>query len=200
MALAPSRTDDLHLRGSLRFRAQFGGIEIDDSYRLWIEIPGNFPRGRPRVWELDQKVPKDGNHHLNPDDTLCLGSPLHVLMKISSHPTLIGFARECLVPFLYAVSRKRTEGGSFFMGELPHGEPGIIIDYQRLLGLKSKDQVVAALRLTGMKKRHANKKPCACGCGLRLGSCSLRLTINRLRSIMPRAWYRAHLSTLGQVA
>jgi hypothetical protein len=200
MALAPSRTGDILLSGIFRFRAQYLSQLVEDSYHLKIEIPRGFPRHRPRVWELDQRVPNDGKHHVNPDGTLCLGSPLRVLRLIRARPTIMGFVSSCLIPFLFAISKKRLDGKPFFMGELRHGEAGIIDDYRQILNLRNKEQVLAALALAGTKKRQANKKPCPCGCGNRLGSCKLRFALNDLRYVVPRSWFRHHISTLGREA
>jgi hypothetical protein len=45
------------------------------------------------------------------------------------------------------------------------------------------------LRLIGMKRRVANKRPCPCGSGLRAGKCHHRI-LNRLRQELGRQWCR----------
>jgi hypothetical protein len=196
MSIVPSRSDNLFLKGELSFDAQFQDHRIADAYQLKIEIPYDFPRRIPRVWELDRKIPRDGNFHINPDETLCLGSPLQIAKRLSSNPTLCGFTRHCLVPFLFAVSKKRRDGLPFFMGELQHGVAGIIDDYQRLFKVDSKEKIFEVLRLASQKRRYANKRPCACGCGKRLGVCSLRTEVNNLRKTLPRSWFRNHINQL----
>ncbi|MCK4356750.1 hypothetical protein KAW44_06690, partial [Candidatus Bipolaricaulota bacterium] len=111
-------------------------------------------------------------------------------------PTLVGFAEECLVPYLYSISHK-LQRGAFPFGELEHGKPGVISDYLDLFGLKSRAQVLRVLELLGMKKRLANKKPCPCGCGKRLGACKYHFKMAELRELAERSWFRQHLATLG---
>lgn len=199
MAVAPDASTDLILRGSFKFSAQStNGPQIDDSYSLEVRVPASFPAVLPKVVELARKIPRDGKHHINPDDSLCLGAPLRLKDLVRKDPTILGFAQNCLLPYLYAVSRKmRSPQEGFVAGELEHGKPGLIADYMELFGLKNSEQVLSALSMLGMKRRVANKKPCPCGCGLRLGRCRKRFTLNRYRYLAPRSWYRSHLKTLG---
>lgn len=181
------------LRGKFRFKADVsGGDEIDDSYKLEIVVPDKFPQALPKVKETGGKIPRDGNFHVNPDGTLCLGSPLRLLRKVHSTPNLTGFADKCLVPYLYAVSYKLMHGGNFVFGELAHGDQGIVDDYSVMLGLKERHQITQAIQLLGIKKRIANKKPCPCGCGKRLGVCPFRHKLNEFRKMAPVSWFKAH--------
>lgn len=198
MAILPSRSADIHLKGHFTFSAKpKGGTEICDTYHLHISIPQIFPKKIPKVTEIDLKIPRNGKYHINPDNTLCLGSPLRLKHKISERSNLVGFSESCLVPYLYAVSYKLHNDGDFPLGELAHGSQGIVIDYLDLFGLQSLEQVIQTLKLLGIKKRVANKAPCPCGCGRRLGKCSFNLKLNKFRSIANRAWYRSHSKDFG---
>src|ERR1051326_5548167 len=96
------------------------------------------------------------------------GSPLRLMLELSRRPTLTGFAEECLIPYLFAISHKLRFGGPLPFDELQHGTPGILSDYRELFGLETPGQAQHALTLLGMKKRRANKLPCPCACGKRL--------------------------------
>lgn len=171
--------------------------EIQDAFDLEIDVPAAFPKDLPRVTETGSRIPRDGEHHVNPsDDTLCLGSPLGLLFKLSADATLNGFAETCLVPYLHAVSYKLRHGGPFPFGELAHGTPGVLTDYRSLFGLREDDQAIEVIRLLGMKKRRANKLPCPCRCGYRLGRCKLNRRMMAFRSLAGRRWYRDHLQSL----
>lgn len=185
---------DLVLNGTFDFAAKFKDEpEIQDSYSLEIRVPESFPSGVPTTKELAGKIPRDGKHHINPDETLCLGSPLRLKMLVRDEPTLSGFASNCIVPYLYWITTKK-----FAVGELAHGDVGIIADYMTLFGLSDPKQIIPTLKLLGMKKRVANKKPCPCGCGVRLGRCNKRFLLNQYRAIAPRWWFRDHIKTLGK--
>src|SRR6218665_945041 len=111
MSVRPSPGESLLLRGRFAFTAQSEqrGL-ITDSYALSIDVPRDFPKMLPSVTETEQKIPRNGDFHVNPNGTLCLGSPLRLLVKVNSEPTLTGFAYKCLVPYLFAISKKLQQG------------------------------------------------------------------------------------------
>jgi hypothetical protein len=192
MSTKPITGSALVIQGTFCFSAKREGlVEIADTYQLRIEVPKDFPRELPRVTELDNKIPRRGQFHVNPDATLCLGSPLRLLLKLANKPTLPGFASACMIPYLYAVSHKLKFGGPLLFSELPHGTPGELLDYADIFSLKRPEQARRALRLLGMKKQHANKQLCPCGCGTRLGKCRFNKKIRRFRKLASRSWFRS---------
>ncbi len=114
---------------------------------------------------------------------------IRLLELVRKKPTLEGFVAYCLVPFLYAISLKIKYDIEYVFGELTYGNEGIINDYSSIFGVKNKDEVQNILEMLCLKKRIANKKPCPCKCGNRLGKCLLRLKINAYRNLAPRSWY-----------
>jgi len=193
MAIHPCATSGLQLRGTLSFHAHPPGMpEITDTYSLAITVPPAFPASLPAVIETAGQIPRDEDYHVNPDDTLCLGSPLRLLLKLAKQPTLLGYADGCIVPYLYAISHKLRFGGPFVFNELAHGTPGALVDYMDLFGVKQPAQARAIWTLLGMKERHANKKPCPCGCGQRLGRCVFRQRLREIRALASQAWFREH--------
>jgi hypothetical protein len=195
MSLRPSRASDIVLSGIFTFSAKpEDGEKIEDSYQIEIVIPAAFPRANPRVTELGKRIPRNADYHVYRNNTLCMGSPIHLLMKIYKEPTLSGFSKTCLIPYLYAMSYKLKNGGSFIFGELAHEKKGLIDDYMSLFGLNTKEQVIQAQNLLGMKKRIANKKDCPCGCGKLLGKCRFNFRISYYRRMAPRSWFKALLS------
>jgi hypothetical protein len=191
MAVRPSSGTDLVLKGRFAFSAvsdKHG--EITDEYLLAIDVPRDFPKSLPRITETAGKIPREEGFHINPDDTLCLGSPLRLLLNTSTAPTLLGFAEKCLIPHLFAISHKLRHGGSLPFGELAHGLPGILIDYMDLFKLEKPEQAFRALQLLGLKKRRANKHACPCGCKRRLGKCQFNFRMRKFRELSKRAWFR----------
>lgn len=199
MSIAPSRSSEVVLKGSFSFcaRPRGGGAEIRDSYELRIDVPRAFPEELPNVTETGHKIPRDDTYHVNPDGTLCLGSPLRLKGKIEGRPDLVGFAKHCLVPYLYGASHRLMHGADGFpFGELAHGVEGIINDYAKLFGLQEREQAIRALELLGMKRRMANKESCPCGCGRRLGRCSFNVRLGKFRDWASRTWFRDHAAKL----
>jgi hypothetical protein len=190
------------LRGRFAFTARHREArEIEDAFDLEIEIPVAFPREVPLVTEIAGRIPREADYHVNTsDNTLCLGSPLRLRQLLAEDPTLTGFASKCLVPYLFAQSRKLAGGGDYPFGELAHGLPGMLDDYVALFGVKDFRQAVEALRLLGTKKRRANKLRCPCGCKKRLGRCRFNATLARFRKVASRPWFRAEREAILEVA
>lgn len=197
LVIAPSRASGLILKGNFQFRRTYQeNDEIFDQFDVKISVASNFPKSAPVIEELGGRIPRTGDYHVNPDGTLCLGSPIRLLKIASEHPTLSDFIEICLVPHLYASSYKLQHGGNFIFGELAHGNQGEIEDYEDLFQLKGKTAVLNALKALGTKKRISNKKPCPCGCGLRLGRCRTHLILNTFRKLSPRSFFRKSYQSL----
>ncbi len=194
MSIVPFSDKGIYIRGIFNFKAIVEEEEeIEDSYKLEIIIPDKFPRALPVIKEIGNKIPKTEDFHINEDDeSFCLGSPYRLLIKLSNSPSLIDFINQCLIPYLYAVSFKLKNGGKFILGELDHGNKGIFEDYCDLFGLSGHNQVIQVIELLSVKKRVANKRPCPCGCGKRLGACPFHKKLNELRKMAPVAWFKAH--------
>lgn len=119
---------------------------------------------------------------MNPNGTFCLGSPLRLLIKLRQEPTFTGFIATILVPYLYAMSHKIRYLGGFVFKDLDHGSPGLLADYREILQIDSVNQVLPTLKALSLRKRLANKQPCPCGCGKRLGVCRFNDKVRRLRA------------------
>lgn len=192
MAVRPSGGQDLRLKGQFVFAAHHPTEgDVQDCFVLEISVPAAFPRDLPKVTETGGRIPRTGDYHVNPDGSLCLGSPLGLLLKISTAPSLPGFAEKCLVPYLFAIVRKLKSGGPMLFGELGHGATGLFLDYAYLFRLRTSEQAKYALKLLGMKKRRANKYPCPCGCRKALGRCNFNRRLNTFRLLASRSWFRA---------
>jgi hypothetical protein len=169
---------------------------VDCDYRLRIEIPISFPKVIPIVRETSYKIPRDRKHHVSMDsvhhtDSLCLGSRINILQKIHENPTISSFVEKCVVPFLYSATLN-----SFVFGELEHGYDGILEEYQDIFSVFTDIQVLDILLCISKKKRIANKYPCPCGCGNRLGRCKLHYKINQIRYLASRNSFRAEYNNI----
>jgi hypothetical protein len=197
MSFGPIKKQGFSLVGTFSFLAHFPGLpSIEDNYKLEIVIPEKFPFELPEVLEKEGKIPRNNEFHINPDDTLCVASPLRVSIGLADTPTICSYAKKFLVPYLYAVSHKLKFGGEFVFGELEHGRKGLARDYADLLGVNDPIKIIPTLQLLCMKKRVANKKACPCGCLRPLGKCEFRYKIEEMRNVAPRSYYRWHLLNL----
>jgi hypothetical protein len=183
----------VQIAGVLTFLAQQPGTEcLQDEYHIQLVVPRAFPNAIPLVRETGGRIPP-GFHTLT-DGSLCLGSPTRLRLHLVNDPTLLGFVERCIIPYLYGrtyFERNKTMP----LGELDHGTPGIRQDLALLFGTTRTGRVEDFARLTALKKRHANKRPCPCGSGYRLGRCHHR-HVNTLRRKLGRFWFRQIYNSL----
>lgn len=194
MAIRPSSDVHLRIKGTFSFAGDHPVHgHVSDAFSVQIDIPAAFPRELPEVTEIGGRIPRQGAFHVNGDGSLCLGSHLGLLLKLSEAPTLPGFAARCLVPYLYAISLKLQNGGKLVFGELAHYGPGMLHDYAQLFSLPTVVQARYALKLLGKKKRVANKLSCPCGCNVRLGRCRFNHRLLQFRNLASRRWFKRQL-------
>lgn len=187
LSLRPVVNGEVRLTGTLSFNAVANGLErIEDAYDVEIIVPSGFPRVLPFVNESAGRIPAD--FHKNDDGSLCLGSPVRQHLALAKSSTLLGFVKSCVIPYLYGYSYL-VKHGSLPFGELDHGMKGIRSDFAELFGVKDQKVVEQMVYLAGTKKRDANKHPCPCGSGRRLGKCHNR-RVNNLRKQLGRTWFR----------
>lgn len=195
----PSGGDHLRIAGDLvrTFRAE-GFPDIDGEFALELIVPRGFPAALPLAYERGGRIPR--NYHTLSSGALCLSSPLRMAFDLSRSPTLMTVATKYLVPYLYRFSYWEKYGRDPWP-ELDHGVTGLISDYSQLLGAASPTMCLGFMELLGHRARDANKEPCPCGSGRRVGRCHNR-HLNRLRDALPRALYRecyVHLADLMRV-
>jgi hypothetical protein len=178
LRVKPTRDGTMLLHGSLDFTAVSSGHpDITDTYEITILVPKGYPEELPIVNETAGRIPPD--FHKLADDALCLGAPLRLRMLVHREPSLLNFIERVVIPYLYGrSSHERGQGMPF--GELSHGTPGLIDDLAEMLGSSDTEVTGKYLQAIRKKKRVANKFPCPCGSGLRLGRCHNR-RVNGLR-------------------
>lgn len=194
LRLTPS-SDGLELVGTLRFSAEHDGFGlIDDEYELSIKIPSRFPRELPKTRDCGKRIPR--SFHTNGDRSLCLGAPARQILALGKDGTISDYVDLLVIPYLYGYSYFEKHGELPF-GELEHGTAGLLCEYAKLFGVTSEKAVPDLIRLASMKKRVANKRPCPCGGGKRLGKCHNR-QVNALRDKLGRLWFSDEVRKIQQ--
>lgn len=191
MRLKPSSAEgDTIVEGRVTLGHQDGSHpRVDETFKIRIKIPKCYPSAAPEIEEIGELIPRDGDYHVNPDGTLCLGSPFRIHMALSQRGCFYDFFQRAFIPYAYAVVLKLRHNIEFIYGELSHGSEGEIEDLTSLFGTHGKNSSLACLTALSQKKRIANKKPCPCGCAKRLGVCPLHLKLNDFRMLLPRCWF-----------
>ena len=188
--------DCLILEGEYVINAQMEGHErIIESVNINVTFNKKYPRVIPNVIELDSKIPRKIDNHINTsDNTFCLGSDLRIISNLIKNPNIQSFFNTIINPFLYSVFHN-MHYGSFPYGELHHFQDGLVQDYEELFGIKGKNNVVQILEILSKRKRVANKLLCPCDCGQRLGKCRFRYNLLEWRHNHKRRWFQRHLKT-----
>ena len=200
MRLQPvSRAGDTILSGKIHFRRQYKEISIDDSYSLSISIPQNCPLDIPNVVETEQKIPHKSEFHINPDGSLCLGSPLRIMFLLNKTQDLNSYYEHFIIPYLFAVSVKlRDNSKGMIFDELAHGKKGVVDDYAQLFGIttmsedRRSEQVERVLWLLTKSRKNARKKKCFCGCSKPVKHCRSYRYIRMYWKILPAIAWRHH--------
>jgi hypothetical protein len=195
LRLLPTVDEDLRIAGTLEFSAQSFGLEyITDQYEIAMSVASSFPQSVPVVREVGGRVPKD--FHKMTGGELCLGSPTRLRLILSDTSSLLLFIERCVIPYLYGYSLVE-KGGTLPFGELAHGTKGLREDLADLIGFRDEQLLDQFVKLVSLKKRYANKRPCPCGSGLRVGRCHNR-KLNLLRAKLGRRWFASLLLHTGQ--
>jgi hypothetical protein len=196
LGLRPSDRGYILIAGTVEFQIQVdhSGGRLRDSFAIEIYVPESFPSLVPLVREVGGRIPK--TFHKLTNDCLCLGSPLRLQIMLAKARSLVSFVETCVLPYLagYAVFENSRE---MPFGELEHGSPGLYDDYKSLLGVKNDEACLKILGCLSLRKRIANKRPCFCGSGIRLGRCHNR-KVNALRSMASRGQYRGAAASLSR--
>lgn len=191
LRIQPESGEGLMLAGDLHFRA-IGpdGQEVEDCYQVELQIPSRFPMTTPLVRETGGRIAR--NYHKLKGGYLCLGAPTDLRIRLIQSPTLLSFIDEILVPYLYGhTCFQRHEKMPF--GELEHGSDGLLQHFETLFSAPNRSSALEFVRLSALRRRHANKRICPCGKGRRLGRCCNR-RVNYLRDLLGRRWFRYQLS------
>ena len=187
LKVVPSRGEELTLAGKLAFRVQGpAGDPLEDSYAVRLCIPVDFPAGFPTAREVGGRIPAD--FHKLDDGSLCLGAPTEIQLTLTLAPTLITFVERLVIPYLFGYSYFALHGTMPF-DELDHGSNGLRQHFASLFGISTRAGVDEIVLLTSLRKRSANKQPCPCGSGRRLGRCH-NGRVNHLRDRLGRRWFR----------
>lgn len=151
--------------GNLGFSANVNGEVIREDYDISTIVSPEYPTILPATYEIGGKL--DKSFHVNPDDTLCLGTPLEKKMKFAEEPTLLGYFENLVIPFF--ISAKLASMGRQ-VEQHDHGGMGILKFYCQLFGISDMFTAKSFLRLLA-KGKCSKKKHCPCNSGRRLKNC-----------------------------
>lgn len=191
LRITPSTDGELLLNGEIDVNVTGpDGTTILDTFQIEVEIPHSFPSRPAYARETGGRIPEE--YHKLKGNWLCLGSPTAIRLMLIRHPDITGFVEKLVIPYLFGYAYFEKTGKMPF-GELDHGAKGLLQHFADLFGLASHDAAKKMVILAALQKRVANKYPCPCRSGRRLGRCH-HLVVNRYRNQLTRKWFRSQLA------
>jgi hypothetical protein len=155
------------IRGLIDFIVPYKDEKIQDSFLLEIFISPEYNRLPPKVKEIGGRIPR--NFHTSYDGFLCLEVPIEVRKKFAEDPSLVGFVKSLLVPYLFSFSYW-TKYGVMPFGEHSHGYKGILEYYKNIFNVNSTNHVLKLLKLL-ITKDYRVQNDCPCGSGKKFLKC-----------------------------
>lgn len=155
------------LIGSLGFSASFMNYPIEDTYKVNIFFPKDYPKSIPFTKEMDGRI--DQSFHTNSDGTLCLGVPLEIYNKFQLKPCLHTYIETLLVPFLYS-HYYYQEHGKMPWGGSAHGIDGIVQYYEKIFHTNDVLIIVEILDLL-LRDKYMGSGSCPCNSKKALRDC-----------------------------
>lgn len=187
MRVAPVSSDNIIIVGRVKIYHESEGYPvINQQLEISVNIPSDYPRNPPIFKELGGIIPNTGSFHINPDETICLGSPFSLMVQLQDNNCFNNFFEKLFIPYAYACLLKINHKINFIFGELKHGSKGEIEELAELFKVVDDHQVLECLKALTLKKRIANKKLCPCGCLKKLTQCKTHNYLNSCRLLLPR--------------
>lgn len=183
---------DPEVRGTFEVRGEAGSVL--DTFLVRIQIPPDYPRSLPVVWEVGGRIPCLQGRHIESDGKACVLLPDE---RWRTFPIGASFSEYLRGPlhsfFLSQVAFELT--GEWPFGEWGHGGHGIVQFYQEMLG--TNDPITIALFLESLSKgRFEPLRSCFCGSGNRLAACCKKKWLDVRQKVDPQTARRS----LGHLA
>jgi hypothetical protein len=144
-----------------------------DNFDIRIDIKLDYPGSMPAITETGRKIPRDGNWHINRDDTCCVGTTAEQFRKLHQKITVLNWVEMFAVPF-FANYIYRKETGDYYNGEWSHGAKGIFEDYSQLYGIEDLNLLLQRLRFCSDRQVMPHNDSCFCNSGKKYKRCYLR--------------------------
>jgi len=156
---------------------------VIDEFKTEIEIPNNFPDEIPIVRETGGKIPKIADRHFYPSGNACLFMPEERYLFLPKGMTIIEFIEGPIKSFFIG-QISYAETGKWIFGERPHGIPGVMDYYGKILSTTDKLTVTRFLVYLN-KKRVKGHWPCYCGSGWKMRKCHFLKLLEMRELIKP---------------
>ncbi len=147
-------------------------LDEDDKYHLLIDV-SNFPNNFPKVIELDERIPRKADRHINKDNSLCFTTPINeeILLKTKVKDLEL-FFQHILIPFLannsfYEINKV------YKFGEYSHHPIYSLYEtYRDILNIDNFELIATVLKKVASGKKYRPNELCYCGSGIKIKNCN----------------------------
>lgn len=149
------------VRGTLAI--SYEGREVD-RFRLAMQVPWDFPRSWPTIWEIGGRIPCTPERHIFPSDgSICVLLPEEAYFTLPRTVTLIQYLDGPVRNYL--IGQCCVEAGQGWpWGERSHGVRGVEEFYQEILGTTD-PMTISRFLLLIVEGRFKGHWQCPCGNG-----------------------------------
>ncbi len=155
-----------------------------DRYTLAIALPANYPNSLPKVWESDERIPRQTDRHVFPDSSLCLGVELQLWIDLAGDFSIDRVLDIPVRNFLIGNSLVEI-GQDWPHGDRSHGVAGVLEYFGELIGTTD-EMTVAKFLVDVARGKLKGHWPCPCGSGLIVRKCH-RQAVEKVRQV-PREY------------
>ncbi len=146
-------------------------IDEDDKYKLRIEIE-KFPDSFPRVFEIEERIPRKVDRHINNDNTLCFTTkPNEEILLKTLITSIEDFIEKILIPYLVNNSYYEINGEYMFGEYNHHPQISIYETYKDLLGINNHYHIANILKEVASGKKYRPNDICYCGSNKKIKKC-----------------------------
>ena len=184
-------------------------LHAELGFTIDLEIPGNYPRGIPKLWCNRREIPWEIDRHVCSNGLACLCVSTEYRKHWPPGSDLADFLDNLVRPYLVGQAYYQDHGHWPTGHERPHGLAGIIEAYQDLLaplGAVTQPVIVNFSALLARPNHPKGHEPCPCGSGQRLRNChrSFLMTLRRMVDpehakadweLLERDWLRRERAT-----
>lgn len=103
-------------------------------FSIKMELPDNYPKMQPRVFETSNRIPRIADRHVNPDGDCCITVWEHWLLCTENNSFQAYLNGPLYEFFLSQYTFEQT--GRWPFGERPHGHDGLVEAYAEALGIE----------------------------------------------------------------
>lgn len=154
--------------------------QIVDKYNIAIFFPADYPNNPPLLKEIDERIPRIQDRHINKHGDCCLFPRLALKEIWDVNPSILYYINELVIPFLSHQSYFERYGEWRNKG-YAHGAKGIIEFYKERYNIDSVDILIVVLQKLAANEKIGRNEPCFCQNGKKLKKCHEDV-YNRLRN------------------